>query len=331
MEYDADAGTTNVNLFVYRKTGGTGTYGDLLYSTAGVTFSTNPLQLQVTADSLSLVYNGSTLFTTNSHGLDLGEWTGGAVCAIEAEDRDNTEFVLLDNFKAWREDTTPATRYDGSFTNAPDGMMLRALMEETSVYRNWSVTYDTTTYVTNGRVILIPDGYDTGSSWMNARQDFQSDFRMIPDENVAEIRVGLREFTSGYAKIGLLPEYFPDVLYDHWNDVALYLEMYRSGGNIVFIAYRTHGIEGARTALAGSCSVVYDNISDITVQVSSDTFKAYYGTTEVVNAGHGLADFSATYPAGIYPHVEYQSGVANGCTVLDGFTCRMLESFDPPE
>ncbi len=332
MEYDAGIGTTNVNLYVYRKTGGTNTWGTLLYSESGVPFSTNALRLHVSVNSLSLIYNGITRFTTNNHGLDVSVWPDGAVCAVEVEDvSGNTEFVYLDNMKGWREDVTPVPFYEGTFTNAPDGMMVRSLMGDAAVYLNWSHARDTASYVTNGRVMFLPGDNPGDKTWLNARKDFQNDLRLdVSTGGVAEVRVALREFVNGYTKIGLMPEYYPGFLYDDWNSVALYLEMSRSGGNITFTAYRTHGVEEARTALAGPASCMYDDVSDVTVQVSSNWFVAYYGTNVVVDAAHGVTNYLAVYPNGLHPHVEYQSGGSQSFIVLDALKCRLRDGFGPP-
>jgi hypothetical protein len=154
--------------------------GNALFSESGVPFSTNSLKMHVSSNSLSLVYNGVTRFTTNSRGLDVNAWPDGAVCAVEVESiSGRTEFVYLDNMKAWRDNIVPVTFYEGSFTNAPDGMMVRSWMGDAAVYLNWSVARDTATYVTNGRVMLLPGDNNGEKSWLNARKDFQNDLRLV--------------------------------------------------------------------------------------------------------------------------------------------------------
>jgi len=332
MEYDAGVGATNVNLYIYRKTGGTNTWGTLLFSESGVSFSTNALRMHISENSLSLIYNGITRFTTNSHGLDVNAWPDGAVCVVEVEDvSGNTEFVYLDNMKGWREDAAPVTFYEGSFTNAPDGMMVRSWMGDAAVYLNWSHARDTATYVTNGRVMLLPGDTSGEKTWLNARKDFQNDLRLdVSVGGVAEVRVALRELVNGVAKIGLMPEYYTGFLYDDWKATALYLEMDREGGLIKFRAYRPHGTGAARTPLADPTSVTYDNFSDVTVQVSSNWFVAYYGTNVVVDAAHGVTNYLAVYPNGLHPHLEYQSGGSQSYIALDALKCRIRADFTPP-
>ena len=334
LEYDADAGATNVNLYLYAKTNGVNTYGTELFHTNGVAFVTNgTLKLHVTSNSASLIYNGTTYFNAGQHGVNISTWSDGGVCMVEAEDVDgNTQFAYLDNFKAWRPDASPVQSYEGSFTNAPDGMMLRAWMGDVAVYRIWSTARDTSTYVTNGRVMLIPDDDSDDATWLNARKDFQNELRLdVATSGVAEVRVALRDFTQGYAKIGLLPEYYSGFLFSDWNSTALYLEMTRSGGNINFRAYRTSGIGILRTPLADSTSTPYDNLSDVVVQVNSNMFKAYYGTNVMVNASHGITNYSAVYPHGLHTHIEFQSSAVQGYMALDGLKCRVLEDFEVPE
>ena len=239
-----------------------------------------------------------------------------------------TEYVDLGEHKAWREGVEAVESYEGTYTNAPDGMMLRAWMGDAAVRRTWSSARDTSTYVTNGRVILIPGDNAGDLAWLNARKDFENELRLeVATGRVAEVRVGVRDFTQGYAKVGLLPEYFPGRLYDDWNGTALYLEMSRSGGNINFRAYRTWGTGGARTPLADETSAAYDDVSDVTVQVSSNWFKAYYGTNVVVDAGHGIGEFAGVYPNGLHVHVEFQSSQAQGYMGLEGLKCRLRDGF----
>lgn len=82
--------------------------------------------------------------------------------------------------------------------------------------------------------------------------------------------------------------------------------------------------------LAGESSVVYDNAKDVVIQVSSNWFRTYYGTNIVVDAAHGVSSYSAVYPNGLHPHVEYQSGGALGYIGVDGVKCRLLSGFVAP-
>lgn len=333
MEYDADAETNGVNFYVYRKAGGTDTWGTQLFSTNGVPFSTNALKLHLTADSLTLIYNGETRVDIADHGLDMSTWSDGGVCVIEAEDVDgNTEYAYLDNFRGWRENAQPSTFYEGSFTNAPDNMLLRAWMSDVAVFRNWSGTRNTSSYVTNGQAILLPGDHSGDSTWLNPRKNFQNDLRMnVVSGGVAEFRIGLRDFTSGFTKVGLMPEYFAGTLYDDWNSTAIYLQMQRDDANVKWRAYRTQGVKEARSPLADEITVPYDNNADVIVQVSATSFRAYYGTNLIVDAAHGVTDWVHTYPEGMCPHVEYQSGANNAYIGLDLVKCRMLTDFTPPD
>ncbi len=334
MEYDEDAGATTVNLYMYRKTGGVNTFGDELYRTNGLAFSTNALRMHVTSNTLSVIYDGTNYFS-DVHGLDINSWSDGAVAVVEAQDvAGNTQFAYLDNMRAWRDGVAPVQTYEGSFTNAPDGMMVRSWMGDAAVYLNWSLSRDTATYVANNRVMMVPADGGGNSTWLNARRDFQNDLRLdVSTGGVAEVRASIRDFTGGYAKIGLLPEYYSGFLYNDWDGTTLYLEMSRSGGNISFTVYRTSGVEGARAELPGAVSVSYDNTKDVVLQISSNKVYVYYGSTPVIaNADLGVDGFPALYIDGLHPHLEYQSGAAQpqGSIMLNALKCRMLGAFAAP-
>lgn len=335
LEYKAYAGTTNVNLYVHRKTGGADTYGTELFHTNGVPFSTNALKLHVSSNSLSLVYNGTTYFTTNNHGLNMSGWPDGAVCVVEVEALSNsTEYVYLDNMKACRETAAPVTSYEGIFTNAPDGMMVRSWMGDAAVYLNWSSSGDTQTYVTNRRVMLIPDAWINGSTWLNARKDFQNDLRLdVSTGGVAEIRIALRDFAQGFVKVGLLPEYLPGWLFADYESRALYLQLERNGANVDCTAYRQEKTGLAwRDDLGTTVSCPYSDDQDVTIQVSKDWIRVYYDSAMIVNTNHDLADFAAVYSHGIHPHVEFQNKtVADGFIKLDYLRCRIRDGFGTPE
>jgi hypothetical protein len=291
--------------------------------------------MHITSNSLSLVYNGTTHYATTAHGLDVNAWRDGAVCVVEAEDIcGDTEYAYLDNFKAWYTDITPVTYYDGTYTNAPDGMTLLSWMSDVAVPTNNSNARDTLSYVTNHMVRLIPKDGGGESVWLNPRKDFQNDLRLdASGGDVAEVRISLHDFTQGTVKIGLMPEYFYGRLYDDWDGVALYLEAWRDGNNIKFRAYRSYGLSGSRDPLNDNEVVqTYDVNKDITVQVSSTILRAYYGTgaSAIINESHGITDYTEVYPRGLHPHIEFQTVPSQGYVDLEYLRCQMLGSFTIP-
>ena len=254
---------------------------------------------------------------------------------MEAQDvAGNTKYIYLDNFKAWRENTAPVTFYDGSFTNAPDGMELNALPDEAAVYRNWSNARDTTTYVTNGRVMLIPNTDAWGTTWLNARRDFQNDLRLDTSTGaVAEVSIALSDFTQGWAKIGLLPEYFPGCLYSDYEGQAFYLELERNGGNVKCTAYRQVGIGDMwRDDIGSTVTNAYHDNQEVVVQVSTNWMRVYYDGVMIVDANHEMSNYGAVYEHGLHPHVEFQSNnTTDGIVGVNYLKCCIRESFGEPQ
>ena len=334
LTYDAAVGSTSVALSVYAKTGGVSTSGALLYQTTGLPFVANTsLVVWVSSNTASISYGGATNWT-GSHGLSISDWPDGGVCAVEVSEvtSGSVGFVDMDNFKGWRPQPLTATTYEGSFTNAPSGMMLRAMPDDVELLRYWSTARNTETYVATGQVVWIPDASTYGSTWLNARRDFQNDCYFSATSGVVEIQTALHSFTQGWAKIAFLPEYFAGDLYNNWQSQALYLQLERTNNNVLCTAYRQWAaFAGGRIPVGTTTTNLYSDDQVITLQVSATWLSAYYGSTLIVNTNHGLADFNAAYPGGVVPHLEFQSqNTANGAVLLNFVRCRTRESFGDP-
>ena len=219
-------------------------------------------------------------------------------------------------------------------TDYPSGIYSLAEPERLSI-RTWDPTNDWyNSYMTNGTLYCIPERKTNGWQCVNPRRDYQNDVRLnLASTNVVEIRAAYTNFTQGIAKICAMPEYFPGEIKGEFTGKALYVEMTRNGGNVEIAALR-HFDVGALgcTNIAPTNVSVYVNGQGVSLQVGATNLQVYYGTSNVIDAPHGLTNAIEIYSNGVYPHYEFQNSESTtDATVQMGtLRCRSLSSFTAP-
>ena len=335
LSYDQSAGSSNVYVCLYSKTGTVvGTYGTMLTSNT-IAYSTGTiLRLYMNATTALVAYNG----VTNSASHSQGGWPGGAVCVVEAEDKASggTVFAELDNLKAWRLDATFSSGYTNTMADYPSGIYALAEPERLAI-RTWDSENDReNSYMTNGTLLCIPEKKANGWQCVNPRRDYHNDVRLdFTTTNVVEVRTAYANFTQGIAKICAMPEYFPGDVKEEYKGKALYVEMTRNGGNIEIAAFR-HYDAGAfgRTNIAPTNVSTYVEGQGVSLQVGVTNLQVYYGASLVIDAAHGLTNAAEVYADGAYPHYEFQNSqyTTTATVQMETLHCRGLSDFAaPPE
>ena len=148
-----------------------------------------------------------------------------------------------------------------------------------------------------------------------------------------EIRAAYSNFTQGVGKICVVPEYFLGDIRNEYNGQALYVQMIRSGGNLQFTAYRqfSTAADGA-TNIFPTVTNVYIEGQGISLQVTSDVARVYYGTDLVIAAPHGFTDITNTFPNGGFAHFEFlnATNTTTAAVQMGGIRCRALSAFTVP-
>lgn len=316
--------------------------GTLLYQSDAISFVPGmSLKLFVNATSVSLVY-GATTNWTGSHGLDFDTWPDGAVGVVEAEDPtgSRTWYVEMDNFKAWRPDAAKDELFAEDFSQYPDGIAIRAEPEYGNI-RRWTVNY-AESFVTNGSLHWIPERVSEGGSWYNPRRNYHNDARFsLGESDVVEVQTAYSAFSNGVARTGIIPECFPGDLYYQYKAPALYLQTSNNlQGQAIFELYRHHGPWGDRVLIGRNTQYAYVDGQTITLQVSTNACRIWYGTNVVVNQSdgngtiwlHGVTNAVQIYADGVFPHLEFlnQANQNNAAVRLDKLVLRQRAEFISP-
>jgi hypothetical protein len=333
--YDRSASATNVTIYLFYKSEGTNTYGLQLYQSSAMTFvAGEPLRLFVNQTNTTVVYAGTTNTVTHTN-LAVNTWVDGAVCAVEAENNGGVDYVDMDNFKAWRPDAAADQDFSAVFTNSPNGMTVLSEPEKVTMLNYWAPSRYSESYITNGSVIWFPKEEAGGSSWISPRRDYQNDVRLpLTTANVVEVSSIWRNFASGYGKICLLPELLTGKIFDDYTTNALYVQLERSGTNILFTPYRHFGPgEPGRSNICPTVTNAYWDGWTISLQVSANTLQVYYGTNQMLSASHGLTNALQVFANGAFPHMEIQnySSPTINSILIDSVGCRSLSEFGGAE
>ena len=334
FDYDEDTGSTNVSLLLYAKGNDINTYGTLLASNTTSFATGGILRLYMDTTNALISYNGVT--NTGLHNLGVSSWLGGAICAVEAAQMatDTNSYVDLDNLHAWRPNAQCIGDYEDALTEYPAGIHVLAEPENLSV-RTWDFTNDwNNSFITNSTIYTIPEQRTNGWTFINLKRDYQNDARVsFTATNVVEVRASYDGFTNGFARICLMPEYFPGQVLDEYKGTVLYLELLRSGSSLQAICYKQTDT-GTRTDLNGGspCYFTYVPGMIVSVQVNTNTFRVYYGSAVKTSPSHGISGITNVYANGVYPHYEFHnSGTVTASRVnIGGLRCRSLSGFTAP-
>ena len=331
--YDRSVGSSNISLCLYSRTGSvSGTYGNLLCSNTIAFVTGMPLRLYMDATTALVAYNGVT--NLGLHGQT--NWTGGAVCMLEAEDKaaGGTVFAEVDNVKVWRPNAGYSSGYTNSMADYPSGIYALAEPERLAI-RTWDPVNDwNNSSMTNGTLYCIPERVNNGWQCVNPRRDYQNDVRLnLTATNVVEIRAAYTNFSQGIAKICALPEYFPGETFNEYQGSALYVEMSRNGTNLQMAALRQFSAGLGGRVTIGSNSVTYVEGQAVSLQVSAETLKVYYGTDCPINVSHGLTNAVEVYANGVHPHYEFlnASNTTTATVQMNALKCRARAGFGASE
>ena len=333
LSFDQSAGSSNVSLCLYSRTGSvSGTYGNLLCSNT-IAYATGlPLRLYMDGMTALVAYNG----VTNSGLHGQMKWSGGAVCILEAEDKASggTVFAEMDNLKAWRPNAEYSSGYTNSMTDYPSGIYALAEPERLSI-RTWDLSDDwNNSYLTNGTLYCIPEKKANGWQCVNPRRDYQNDVRMnLTATNVVEIRAAYMNFSQGIAKICALPEYFPGEIKGEYSGKALYVEMTRNAGNVELTAFRQFAVGSlGRTNLTPTNVCAYVSGQEVSLQVGATNLQVYYGISNIITIPHGLTNAVEVYAHGVYPHYEFlnSESTTNAAVQMGALQCGRLSDFTAP-
>ena len=135
LSYDQSVGSSNVSLCLFSRTGSvSSSYGDILCSNTMAFVTGMPLRLYLNETTALVAYNG----VTNSSVHGQANWTGGAVCMLEAEDKagGGTIFAEVDNLQVWRQNTDWSSGYTNNMMDYPSGIYALAAPERLAI-RTW--------------------------------------------------------------------------------------------------------------------------------------------------------------------------------------------------
>ena len=284
------------------------------------------------AATASISYAGTAIST--NHGLGVTNWVGGAVCAVEAENKAGATYVDLDNVRAWRPNVGYSSGYTNTMAEYPSGIYALAEPERLAI-RTWDLTNDwENSYMTNGTLFCIPEKKVNGWQCVNPRRDYHNDVRLnLTTSNVVEVRAAYSNFTQGISRICVFPEYFPGQIFDEYQGKALYVEMDRSGTNLQMSAFRHIGVGLGGRVTIGSAAAGYVQDRGVSFQFDTNAVQVYYGADLVIsNAAHGLTNAVDVFTNGVCPHYEFQNATNTTTAVvqMDGLRCRQMSAFAAP-
>jgi hypothetical protein len=339
LEYDQN--TTNVDLYVYAKDGGVNTLGTEKCHIGPLSFVTNgTLELIVNRTNVTLRYAGAE-YANVSHGLDLDQWPGNAVCVLEAEElAGESAYVEMDNLCGERSAVTWTRSYDEQFTNYVAGIRLGAVPDRIALRDVYAETRQSKSYVVNESAYWLPEETNKGGTWYNPHLDYQNAVRVVATTtNVIEVRAAFSNYTDGTIKIAMLPESFPSELYNDYNGPGLYTQVQfdeyppPSGPTLYFQVFRQWGNGGAnRVQLGSAWWKTYVPGQPISFQIDDACCKLYYGSsTPIVDVAHGT-NIVEVYPYGVYPHLEFQNmdDTTNLTITMENAQVRHLSEFTAP-
>ncbi|MDD2237703.1 MAG: cellulase family glycosylhydrolase, partial [Kiritimatiellae bacterium] len=309
MQYNGS--TTNVKISLHAKGETANSFGTTLYESAWVAFSpSGTLKLAVNQSAASVTYPGVASGSI-SHGLSFTNWTDGGLAVVDARNvSGHAIYAEFDNLKVERPSAARDTAYANSFDDIPDEMQLRALPDSMSVFRSWSSSRFETTFITNSRVIVMPNDGTWQGTWLNPTRNYQNAARMdFQASSLVNISVNYSDFTQGVAKICFLPEDFPAEIWGHYENKALYVEMWRSGANLAFASYRhlASGDSGRDCIGPVTNYTTYADGCAVSVTVSTNALVVTYDGETVLNLNHGVNNMTNLYRHGMYPHFEFQN------------------------
>ncbi|MBN1268908.1 MAG: cellulase family glycosylhydrolase [Kiritimatiellae bacterium] len=334
-----DDNSSSVDLYLYAKNGGTDSLGTEKAHVGPISFVTNGvLELFVNSTTATLAYAGAS-YTSVLHGLNLEDWPYGAAGVVEAARAGGgtAEYAELDDFRAWRDDAYMDSAFVEAFTNYPAGVEVRAETEYLSVEDYWAPSRKTGSFVTNDAMFWIPKECAIGQkygTWMSLRRDYQNPVRLsLTATNVVEVRASYSSFTAtgGIAKICIMPEPLPTEIYNEYEGQAVYLELERPTNALKFLVRRHEGTSARQDLQTNYVSFVPGR--PVSLQVSTNLLKVYYGSSLVISTNHGLTTITNTYANGAHPHYEVQNNwnTTNDYVLIGGLVCRPLADFTPAE
>ena len=129
-----------------------------------------------------------------------------------------------------------------------------------------------------------------------------------------------------------MPEYFPGQVTNEYKGDAIYAELSRSGANLQITAYRQFDAGMLGRAGIATGVVSYIDGRGVSLQVSTNKVRAYYGTSQVFEADHGLSQITNAFRQGAFPHFEFQNKDADTASeaTFGGVRCRTLSNFTAP-
>ncbi|MDD4736441.1 MAG: hypothetical protein PHP44_10105 [Kiritimatiellae bacterium] len=309
MQYNG--ATANVKISLHIKGETANSFGTTLYESAWAAFSpSGTLKLVVNQSTASVTYPGVASGSI-SHGLSFTNWTDGGIAVVDARNvSGHAIYAEFDNLKVERPSAVRDTLYANTFDGVPDEMQLRALPDSMSVFRSWSSSRFETTFITNNRLVVMPNDGTWQGTWLNPTRNYQNAARMeFQASSLVNLSVNYTSFTQGVAKICFLPEDFPSEIYNGYNSPALYVEMWRSGTNIAFTSYRhnTSGQYGRDCIGPVTNYTAYADGCTVSVTVSTNALHVTYDGETVLNLNHGMSNMTNLYRYGMYPHFEFQN------------------------
>jgi hypothetical protein len=281
-----------------------------LYESDRIAFVENGcLELVVNEDTAGVSFAGSEPMMVE-HGVRFADWPEEGLAVVDVLDvSGETAYVELENLRAQSGQASSAKEYRLDFAGLPDGIKLRAVPEQSWVQRTWSQSRGTTTYVTNGSLMLIPYDGNWGGTWLQPFSDYQNPLRFALDSE-GSLNFGLvfGSFEAGIAKICLMPVCFPAGIYGDYEGPALYVEMNRIGDDLMLTAYRHDAAGGDRTELGEEpAREIYQDGMSVNIGLDAQHLRVYCGGRLMIEGEHGIPDMGVVYPDGVYPHVEFQN------------------------
>jgi len=225
----------------------------------------------------------------------------------------------FDNLKVERPSVARDTLYTNNFDSIPDEMRLRAVPDNMSVYRSWSSSRHETTYITNNRVIVMPSDGTWQGTWLNPMRNYQNASRMnFQAGSEVNIAVNYSDFNQGVAKICFLPEDFPAEVWGHYDNQALYVEMWRASTNIVFTAYHhlASGDFGRECIGQVTNYTAYADGCMVNVSITTNSLQVVYDGETMLNLNHGISSMTNLYCNGMCPHFEFQNNGSSTNAVI---------------
>ena len=277
------------------------------------------LSLSVHSNQASMAYGGWTSAPA-AHGHTLANWPEGGLAVVEVHgSAGNDQHADLTALTAQSMDTPRSSWYRNDFANIPNFTMARALTDHINIQRTWSSAQGISSYVQDGKLVLLPNDENYQSVWMNLCANYQNPLQLSwSGGDSAGVAFTLSSFGRGRLKTCFMPEVFFGDIWGAYRGEALYIEAARENTNICFTAYRHLDAGGRREAIGTPIRVTYVDGAPFAMQMDEQTVQAFYNHVPVIDTEHGIRSAASLYRHGVSPHLEFQNfECTNAFVVLD--------------